>query len=679
MPTRRAPPRESSRRLHDKDRETTDALRTSQPLECEGRDGAKWAALAEKVAGFGYWHLDVSTRAITWSDGLFGLYGFEVGDAPDLEKAMAAIHPDDSERANELLRRAMEFGEDYTVRLRLKRADGSWRMLTCRAVCQQSETGAVATVFGVILDVTETDSALSESETRFRVLAENGNDLIVQTDLAGRITYISPSAEAVTGFSPAELVGRVIGEHVHDDDRAALDLAVHEALAHSGRRSGCVEYRVHHKDGHMLWLEARPTALVDSASGQVVGITDVVRDITERKALEAELLAKCEQAEAATRAKAEFLANMSHEIRTPLTAIMGFSGLLDGLSDLPDAAKGYVRRIGTAGEQLMVVVNDVLDFSKLDAGQLDLDPQPLNAADLVNETVDLLSSQAAAKGLTLVARIASDSPACALLDAGRLRQVLLNLIGNAIKFTAAGSITVTLAPNGDGVLRLAVTDTGPGVTPDLQSRLFERFSQVDGSISRDHGGTGLGLAISKGLVELMGGSIGVESVPGAGSTFWFTVAAPLAARPTPEQDVHSSAPLAPAHILVVDDVAVNRLIVRAMLEPLGYTFEEAASGHEAVQAAIQRRFDLILMDLQMPGMGGLEAARTIRSTSDINRDAPIVALSANVMAEQIADCYAAGMNDHLAKPIIPAILVSTIAKWTEPMSTVIGLRPQLAS
>jgi CheY-like chemotaxis protein len=278
-----------------------------------------------------------------------------------------------------------------------------------------------------------------------------------------------------------------------------------------------------------------------------------------------------------------------------------------------------------------------------------------------------------------VARIASDSPACVLLDAGRLRQVLLNLIGNAIKFTAAGSITVTLAPNGDGVLRLAVTDTGPGVTPDLQSRLFERFSQVDGSISRDHGGTGLGLAISKGLVELMGGSIGVESVPGAGSTFWFTVAAPLAARPTPEQDVHSSAPLAPAHILVVDDVAVNRLIVRAMLEPLGYTFEEAASGHEAVQAAMQRRFDLILMDLQMPGMGGLEAARTIRSTSDINRDAPIVALSANVMAEQIADCYAAGMNDHLAKPIIPASLVSTIAKWTEPMSTAIGLRPPLAS
>jgi CheY-like chemotaxis protein len=180
-------------------------------------------------------------------------------------------------------------------------------------------------------------------------------------------------------------------------------------------------------------------------------------------------------------------------------------------------------------------------------------------------------------------------------------------------------------------------------------------------------------------VELMGGSIGIESIPGAGSTFWFTIAAPLAARLTPEQEVCSSAPLTPAHILVVDDVAVNRLIVRAMLEPLGYTFEEAASGHDAVQAAMLRRFDLILMDLQMPGMSGLEAARTIRLTSDINRDAPIVALSANVLAEQIADCYAAGMNGHLAKPIIPASLVSTIAKWTGPTGPSIGLRPALAS
>jgi PAS domain S-box-containing protein len=631
-------------------------------------DSPNWALLAEEAAGLGYWRLDVATRAIAWSDGLFRLYGLEVGDLPDLETAMAAIHPEDSERANGLLDRAMKFGEDYTDQVRLKTADGSWRVMMNRTLCRRDANGAVNTVIGVVMDVTEMElanAALRASEARFRLLAENGNDLIVQLDLDGRITYISPSVETVTGYSPEALVGRDVAEIIHADDLPALDHSVEQSLAHPERRASCVEYRIRHVDGRELWLEARPTPLFDPASGEAIGITDVVRDITERKALEAELVAKCEEAQAATRAKAEFLANMSHEIRTPLTAIMGFSGLLERLPDLSGEARSHLRRICTAGDQLLGVVNDVLDFSRLDAGQVELDPQPLDPAAFVVETLDLLSGQAADKSLELTTRIADGIPAWVRLDGGRIRQVLLNLIGNAIKFTASGTVSVSLETCGPEALKFAVTDTGPGIAPELHGRLFERFSQVDGSITRDFGGAGLGLAICKRLVELMDGSIGVESATGEGSRFWFTVPAPLASAPSRGREAPATPLAAPMSILVVDDLAVNRLLVRAMLEPLGHSLEEAASGPEAVKAAMSGPFDLILMDLQMPGMDGLEATRVIRSTAEPNRTAPIVALSANVLAEQIADCHAAGMNDHLAKPIVPADLLAILHKWAE--------------
>jgi len=632
----------------------------------EETEGPDWASFAERVAGLGYWRLDVASGAISWSDGLFGLYGLEIGDLPDLATAMAAIHPDDAERANGLLRQAMETGEGYGDQVRLERADGAWRVLTNRSVCRKAENGEVTTVFGVVMDVTEAslaNEALRVSEARYRHLAENGNDLIVQLDLDGRLTYISPSVEAVTGHRAEDLVGRGIAELIDPDDLPAVKAAVRNAIEQPSRKVRCVEYRVRHTDGRTIWLEARPTPLTDPATGAFLGVTDVVRDITERKVLEAELLAKCEEAEAATRAKAEFLANMSHELRTPLTSIIGFSGLLSGLPDLPAAAIAHVRNICTAGEQLLGVVNDVLDFSRLEAGQVELFPQPLDPASFVAETVEILGAQAGAKGVELRTRIAGDMPRCVSIDGGRVRQVLLNLVGNAVKFTAEGSITVTLECDGTQSLKLSVIDTGPGIERDVQGRLFERFSQVDGSISRDHGGAGLGLAICKGLVELMGGAIGVASDAGQGSTFWFTIPAPVLAPPRCAAIAPAEPHLA-AHILIIDDLAVNRQLVRAMLEPLGHTFVEAASGAEGVGCAARQAFDIIFMDLQMPGMDGLEAARTIRSAVAINRDCPIIALSANVLAEQIVDCRSAGMDDHLAKPIIPAALVATVAKWS---------------
>jgi PAS domain S-box-containing protein len=636
-----------------------------EPTAGRASPPSDWSKVAERVAGLGHWRLDVATEAMTWSGGLFALYGLESGDLPALEAAMGAIHADDAVRANGLLERAIQFGEGYTDQVRLRRADGSWRVLTNRTVCIRGETGAVETLYGVVMDVTEMELALRASEARYRALAENGNDLIVQIDLGGRLTYASPSSAAVTGYGPEELLGRRMAELVDPQDIQAVDKGLEQAFDHPAAPPRCIVYRARHKDGRQLWLEARPTPLVDSGSGRVVGITDVIRDITERKALELELVAKCEEAQAATKAKAEFLANMSHEIRTPLTAIIGFAGLLDGFVGPPKTAQAYVRRICTAGEQLLGVVNDVLDFSRLDAGQLELDPRPLEPAAFVAETMDLLSAQAQSKGLGTSVIVDPRTPAWVSVDAGRFRQVLLNLMGNAIKFTASGSVTVTVAPRGRNRLKLTVADTGPGVDAELQVRLFKRFSQVDGSITRDHGGTGLGLAISKGLVELMGGEIGVESAGDGGSTFWFTILAPAAQATALGRGPEPSPFKASGHILVVDDVAVNRFLVRAMLEPIGYTIEEAACGADAVAAATLRPFDLVLMDLQMPGMDGLQAARAIRSTVGNYRNVPIVALSASVFNERIGECTAAGMDGHLAKPIIPADLLGAVTKWTQ--------------
>jgi CheY-like chemotaxis protein len=298
-----------------------------------------------------------------------------------------------------------------------------------------------------------------------------------------------------------------------------------------------------------------------------------------------------------------------------------------------------------------------------------LNPQPFDLRAFVEDTVDLVRPEAEAKGLDVRFEPSATLPAMVRADSERMRQVLLNLIGNAIKFTAKGGVAVRLdhlAANGDHI-RFSVSDTGVGISADHSDRLFQRFSQIDGSNTRRYGGAGLGLAISKGLVELMGGQIGVTSEEGLGSTFWFTVSAPLvsgagevAAKEAGGKD------MGPLRILIVDDVAVNRELVTALLSPFDLQLTEAANGAEAVDAALRDPFDLILMDLQMPVMDGLAATRAIRSNSVFNNATPILAVSANVMPPQVEACRAAGMNDHIAKPIDPTSLLSKIAQWTTP-------------
>ncbi len=337
------------------------------------------------------------------------------------------------------------------------------------------------------------------------------------------------------------------------------------------------------------------------------------------------------------------------------------------MDGLPEQARRYISRIIMGGQTLLSIVNDVLDFSRLDAGQIELDPHAFDLEPFLKDTVDLVLTDAGKKGLDLRTELRGPLPAAVRADSGRLRQVLLNLLSNAIKFTDQGGVTVSVSyqKEAGGRLRFEVTDTGVGVSADHASRLFQRFTQVDGSNTRQHGGAGLGLAISKGLTEMMGGEIGVLSEEGQGSTFWFTISAPTEAGGDLEAEAGQAEDwrIAPMRIMIVDDVAVNRELVSTLLSPFDLQLTEASNGAEAVEAALHTSFDLILMDLQMPGMDGLAATRAIRANSELNRRTPILAVSANVLPVHVEACRQAGMNDHIGKPINPRELLTKIDRW----------------
>ena len=516
---------------------------------------------------------------------------------------------------------------------------------------------------------------LQQSEQKLRALFELAPVGIARTDMNGRYVEFNEAFREICGYAEEELkeldYWKLTPPEYDQDEAAQL------ALLEKTGRYGPYEKAYIRRDGSRVPLRLNGL-LIEGAGGERF-IWSIVEDITEQRRAETVLIEARNAAEAATVAKSEFLSNMSHEIRTPLTGVVGFAGLLKAMDSLPAEARRCADRIAASAEALLAVGNDVLDFSKLEAGQMDLDPQPFAPVELVEGAADLVRDRAAAKQLALSVAIDGVLPPKLLGDSARLRQVLLNLLANAIKFTDAGLVEIKAEYALDSHrLRVEVRDTGVGIPAALASRLFQRFSQVDASSTRTQGGTGLGLAICKSLIEMMQGEIGFESTPGIGSTFWFEVPAPLAAdyqdEIPAEQPVHAD--LGPMSILVVDDVAVNRELVLALLSPFDAALFEAASGLEAVSAAMERRFDLILMDLQMPGMDGMAAARAIRANSDLNRVTPILALSANVLPEQITACKAAGMNDHIAKPIYPADLLGKIAYWSSDVQPTGGLSRQ---
>jgi PAS domain S-box-containing protein len=422
-----------------------------------------------------------------------------------------------------------------------------------------------------------------------------------------------------------------------------------------------VEWRVVLDSGERRWVRsfARLWKSEDGALQRVVG---AILDIDERKRQELALMEAERAANMAAEAKAQFLANMSHEIRTPMNGILGVLHLLEqeGLSSEGQHLLGEAQ---ACGQMLSQLLNDVIDFSKIEAGRLELQPEPMDPADTLGSVVKLLRPQAEAKGLDLRVKVEGDGWITA--DPVRLRQALFNLIGNAVKFTVEGHVEARLSLHDEGAqrrLRFEIQDTGVGIPKSAQASLFRRFQQADGSTARQFGGSGLGLAITRALAELMGGEVGFTSCEGKGSTFWIEVLADKAAGPETGSRIADGV-LEGLRILIVEDNPTNRLVATKMLEALGAQVETANDGLDGV-AAVQNgpRYDLVLMDVQMPRMDGMEATRTIRGLPEPLGSTRIIGLTANALSHQWSEYRAVGMDGLAAKPISPPALIGEIAR-----------------
>lgn len=653
-------------------------------------------------------------------------------------------------------------------------------------------------------------------ELRYRHIIENANEIIYRTDERGVFTFVNPAARRITGYAEEELLGRSYIEFIDPDYR---DAATHfyEHQSRTRAASTYFEFPMVTKSGVRIWLGQNVLTVIEE--NRVTGFEAIARDITERRGVEEELARARDAALQSARAKSEFLANVSHEIRTPLNGVLGMTGLLLSTPLTPEQRE-CADAIRFSGETLLSIVNDVLDLARVEAGKLSIEKIDFHLDDLIDSVIEQFAARAVARRLKFRAWSAPDVCRTLRGDSHRIRQVLLNLVGNAVKFTERGEVTLTVMQPQQSetslTLRFLVTDTGIGIPAEAQKRLFTPFTQADGSTTRKYGGSGLGLAVSKQLVEAMGGEIGLISMAGEGSTFWFEL--PLERRPEsadeappaqwdlssrrallvdanevqrliicrhlgatqigideaqsvaegiaaayqrpydvivfdmqlPDEDglafarairrdpafastplllltsfgrrrhdieafkaagidafvvkpirrtqlcdnvarlilgdsgTVTAAPLTPeisepsiARVLVVEDNSVNQLVALGQLQKLGHQPTLAASGGAALELLTEQKFDLVLMDVQMPGMDGYEATRRIRQISGAVGKIPIVAITAHALPGEREKCLAAGMNDYLPKPVSLEQLGAVIRLWASKTSVAAAEAPDL--
>jgi two-component system, sensor histidine kinase and response regulator len=598
--------------------------------------------------------------------------------APTLSMSVPAdlvismMHPDDRPGLQLLLERLRTEDVEYYIENRLMQQDGTYRWTAASGrVSIDPDTGR-RVIHGLTQDIHQ------QTEARWQRAIDGSHDGLFELDLRTEYLWASTRYIRMLGCTYSEFPHSLqyVRDNTHPDDLPGVDAALARHLADSTPYE--VEYRYRIRSGEWRWFASQASCERDDQQRPVT-FAGSVQDITEKKQYQQALIEATEAAAAASKAKSEFLANMSHEIRTPMNGVIGMTELLLD-TPLNLTQRDYIQTVRHSASALLTVINDILDFSKVEAGKLELEYLDIDLRNTVEGVVRLLSIQASSKGLALVANIDPHLPALVRGDAGRLRQVLLNLGGNALKFTQAGAITIDLEVLEQTAMgtrvRCQVRDTGFGIPADRLDKLFNAFTQVDASTTRKFGGTGLGLSISKRLVELMEGEIGVQSEPGVGSAFWFTAYFPLAGQslpiegssaplPSPDPDVAATDEREPPRILLAEDNAVNQKVACRMLEKLGCRVDVAADGHTAIESFKSARYDLIFMDCQMPLMDGFEATREIRALEqhDHRQRVPIVALTAHAMKGVDQQCVAAGMDAYLSKPIDRAHLETCLVRF----------------
>ncbi|NHN33017.1 PAS domain-containing hybrid sensor histidine kinase/response regulator [Paenibacillus agricola] len=620
-------------------------------------------AEAQRIALLGSWELDIDHDHLIFSAEVYRIFNLStafIGNSPaDFVKL---IHNHDQQSLMDSFELAKN-GQEINVELRYLQPEHSIKYFHLRGITAKDNNGKPIKINGTIQDVTERKNIelkLQESIERYTSLKKYNHDAIFSLDLEGNIINANVVAEQITGFPVDEMAGsnflKFIGtghfKHFKPD------------LAKEGNSEKMID-KIVNKDGQIIEVLTTNAPII--INGELVGYYIIAKDITDQKKL---LIAK-EAAEKTNLAKSEFLAMMSHEIRTPMNGVIGMTHLLVDTTELDAQQEEYVDIIRKSGNALLAIINDILDFSKIESGKTDLLEEPLDIRECVAETLDILSSKAAEKRLEMKYSVHANVPRALIGDAARLKQVLMNLIGNAIKFTYTGGVAITVekdlqTPN-LVQLKFIIKDTGIGIPDDKVKQLFQPFYQLEHFMTRKSEGTGLGLAISKKLVEKMGGNIWIEQTDVPGSTFIFTVALreeiPLPASMLSISSKEKKFAVRSLKILVAEDHEINQLVLRKMLEKLGHTVTIVENGHEAVQAVTFEAFDMIFMDVQMPELNGLDASRSLKASFPSGGCPIIIAVTANALKGDREKCLSAGMDDYISKPIKREVITEMITKY----------------
>jgi len=657
-------------------------------------------SLATNAAHIGIWDWDVEKNILTWGESMYTIYGVRKEDfAGAIEAWESTVHPDDRVFVVGELQAALRGEREYAPEFRIVRPDGEVRVIKAASETFLDADGKAVRMVGTNLDITarkQAEESLRDTKAILQAAMDNSQAGIAIADAPdGMLRYVNRAGLLIRGGSDEELMAGVdINHYVSTWQMLDLDgtplpadeVPLAKAILQGVKCSREFIIRRKANDDRIVWANAAP--IFDAVGTVKAGIV-IFLDITDRKRAEelagkhakalertneelnlsverAEELAR--RAEAAASAKSEFLAVMSHELRTPLNGMLGFAELLT-LSRLDAEQREAVETILESGNHLLSVVNDILDFSSIEKGTK-IESAPIVLADVLESLCATVRKQATAKGLSFRCETAADLPEMISGDSRRISQILLNLLGNAVKFTSQGSVVLrvtTCADPAGSAVGFSVEDTGPGIPPETLKILFQPFTQADSTLHRRFEGTGLGLAISQRLAEAMDGTIFVDSSPGKGSMFTFRLpfrASAPAVSSTPAQSVNRSTPGCCATILVVEDDEISSALATKMLSLLGHRTVLALDGQQAVAAFAKQRFSAVLMDMQMPVLDGIEATRRIRAIEAANgARVPIIAVTANVMPGDRERCLAAGMDDFLSKPYKMEELAAKLAPY----------------